>query len=50
MSKRTAVTAFTSGRNIIYGKTLPENETKKVEVKKMKSILIKKNKQVGQGE
>lgn len=46
MSRRTRVIALTSGRNIIYGKTLLENREKKVEPKKLKSILIKKNRQV----
>lgn len=44
MSKKRTVTAFTSGRDIIYGKTLPENKVEEVKPKKLKSILIKKNK------
>ena len=41
MSKRN-VKALTF-RNTIYGKTLPENEVKNIEPKKVKSILIKRN-------
>lgn len=46
MSKRSSVTAFTAGRNIIYGKPLPEYKPKEIKQKKRESILIKKDERV----